>query len=865
MADTPGGGTAKSVKLTFTIDETSFSKSMRMLSDINSQLAKIIESAQRAGQALGGTLGGTAGGGMATTITSRSSGIGTGLATSMSAASAPSIQKMNMGLGGGMVQALQSQKDMIKGLADISKSSLGIINDALRDSAGRQVREIERIEGAIKSLTNSYDEMKQKAKDGFVGPETMKRAGAGYYSHLGTLNEQLTTARAGMRDINAMDMAAVDVEAGPGGGGGRWSRFKQFMTSPVGTSGAPGGIMGWARGGMGVPYGAAIGAGVGLGIAGVSYATGAMDKNFAANLQFEKERPMWKYQTMSMIGDLNVRAQQLRYGGDAAGARAYGQAMEAVARESLLSTGHRIQGLIDTEKTGRTDSGERKDAWWTSASGVRGAFGEAVGAGLSPGSNMTPSQIEQEKLRIMRDPSLLSRVGEVAEAKMKEQAHYGAILNSVQGSAFGNVGMANMAGVGLGRSWHSVPGGYAMMSGVEAMEARAQRLGASGAELAGYRAQFMTLGPEFRPKGERYRSMMIGGVTNAVDLFGAGAQFGGGDAFMSALQGSIGGGGVGIGAGRSVAGQVAGYMTSGNFLGSGVDALEGTLSSAFTGDPGTDLRMSRIMASGMGQYQSYMGGHDNLSKAMNVVFSAQAAPGSYQSQQLLRNLGENPALMTQILRSGRVPLEYQRAGLNLNSFKTYRDLQTRHYLQQYIGEAAGSTPAAATARRFLAANQSMEDFAKSSLQGVRRRDQRSTLKTLIGDLAIAKMGTAPGTTFESNFGAIEAMLAADPTLRPTLRGRGAHGARVAGTVEGAVGETEAGVTVEKGVEVTGRVDEIKTDIRNRPKIAEGLEGLASGASLKKSTEQLESAMGAFIQALRKGAENIEKATAPGRR
>lgn len=863
MAEAQGGGTAKSVKLTFTIDETSFSKSMRMLQDINSQLAKIIESSQRAGQALGGAMGG-GGIGMPTTVTSRTSGIGTGLATSMAASAAPSIQKMNMGLGGGVVQTLQSQKDMIKGLADISKSSLGIINDALRDSASRQVREIERIEGAIKNLTNSYDEMKQKAKDGFVGPETMKRAGAGYYSHLGTLNEQLTQARAGMRDINAMDMAVVDAEAGPGGGGSRWSKFKQFMTSPVGTSGGPGGMMGWLRGGAGIPYGAAIGAGIGLGVAGISYATGAMDKNFVSNLQYEKERPMWKYQVMSQIGNLSVKAQELRYGGDAAQARAYGQAMTAVARESLLSSGSRLQAMIDTEKSGRLDSGERKDAWWASAGGVKGAVGEWVG-GIGNAGNLTPSQIEQEKLRIMRDPSLLSRVGEVAEAKMKEQAHYGAILNSVQGSAFGNVGMANMAGVGLGRSWHSVPGGYAMLSGVEAMEARAQRLGASGAELAGYRAQFMTLGPEFRPKGERYRSMMIGGVTNAVDLFGTGAQFGGGDAFMSALQGGIGGGGVGIGTGRSVAGQVAGHMTSGNFMGTGIEAMEGMLSSAFTGDPGTDLRMSRIMASGMGQYQSYMGGHDNLSRAMNVVFSAQAAPGSYQSQQLLRNLGENPVLMAQILRSGRVPLEYQRAGLNLNSFKTYRDLQTRHYLQQYIGEAAGNTPAAATARRFMAANQSMEDFAKSSLQGVRRRDQRSTLRTLIGDLAIAKMGTAPGTTFESNFGAIEAMLAADPELRPTLHGRGAHGAKVKGTVEGAVGETESGVTVEKGVEVTGRVDEIKTDIRNRPKVAEGLEALASGASLKKGTEQLESAMDAFVKALKKGAENIEKATAPGRR
>jgi hypothetical protein len=245
---------------------------------------------------------------------------------------------------------------------------------------------------------------------------------------------------------------------------------------------------------------------------------------------------------------------------------------------------------------------------------------------------------------------------------------------------------------------------------------------------------------------ERLLSATHGGLQNAVELYGLGAQYNGGGRkgarrFLNTLSGAIGRGGLDVTAASQVYGAGAGAITSGTFQGTGAGAagfLTTLATAAYGGSPGGDMLGARQVGAGMGGMGAvFSGGLDPLQQAINAS-AALTAAGSMPAGAKEALMQMSPASLMGIIKSGQVPPELSTlfpqgtsAGQILSVVKSYYAEVIRQTITSRVPESVLSGTKTGEARAAVLAG---GGDASKYLAGATNRTERRAREAAVGNL-----------------------------------------------------------------------------------------------------------------------------------
>lgn len=478
--------------------------------------------------------------------------------------------------------------------------------------------------------------------------------------------------------------------AGGGGGGAGGGSGQPGRGSFVGGLQGVGqslGIPGWLMGTAGI-------AGMAAGAAGLMYGQFGASKD--AQIRYDLEKPLLASRVQAeAAGSLSGNAMSLRHG-DLARSWAMNEVKKDARYSEINSAGftkklhEKIQqetpiGLLDAAKTGHIGAVAQnfgdmaglamrkivnhpwasfKQMAWSSASAVGSALGggglpdrDFVAADMKPGESMMRGD------EVRRQESLTNHAADQVKARnefisnfMASNKNFGSQLNEFYGGALGDMSLSRAAGIS-GKFIKRKDGTYG--DSVADFNNAALGMGISGSELANLRVKMGGVaGFGFKGRGSSLLSPEAGGLSNAGEIFGVGAQYGGGgwngaQSFMKGIQGNIGRGGLDVTAGAQVAGLGMGAMTSGRFqAGGGVGFMSTLMEAASDGTTGGDMRNARDSRNAFAAFdQGILGGNlDPLQKAMNYSAAMKVAGDQpWQTQQALANM--DAATMMEVLRN----------------------------------------------------------------------------------------------------------------------------------------------------------------------------------------------------------------------
>jgi hypothetical protein len=302
-------------------------------------------------------------------------------------------------------------------------------------------------------------------------------------------------------------------------------------------------------------------------------------------------------------------------------------------------------------------------------------------------------------------------------------------MNEFYGSALGDQGLARAGGVSGGFRYNKKTKQW--RDSLSDFEQGARNMGISGAERAGFE---QTMGAQagrgFFYNGASLLSPQAGGLSNAAQIFGVGAQFNGGggwggaQSFMGGIQGKIGRGGLDVTAGVQVANTGMAAMTSGRFQASGGGGVMSALmDAAGGGSTGRDMRNARMVSSGFGAMDQQVlgGGLDPLQKALNYS-SAMEVGGHlpWATQKALANM--DAATVAEVMRN---PNSAQANALKSKGI-------TADLLRDYFKSSNSKTFTRVTSDMLTGSQQQ----AMASFQAA--GGSTSYMKGMIGSLAAAK-------------------------------------------------------------------------------------------------------------------------------
>ena len=626
----------KTIKITIVVDSAAADKAKRAIIEIKDAVDALVEAAKKAGQGLGNL-------GMNVSSTPGQTG------------TSPSTQTQHGGGQGGagglqvaMTMGAQASGASVKKFAGEYKDYAKSITDTTSKLAAAQAAEVTRMKGVWSSFKETLKGMDFKG---------------GFASFMGGAQTGTNKDGSARRSGNGF----------------------------IGTNQAIGqtlGIPGWAMGTQGA-------VGFAAGAVGTMYS--AYGANRAAENRYALEQPLMNSRVSAQFGaTMGANAVAVRHG-DLARSWAIDQVKKTDAYKDIISSDYkkRIQEKViletPTNMKEAVASGKIGKVWdqftsdvgagasvvmkhpgkaakelGASALGAVGGFFGVSRKNLGLKENylgdvndvVKEADVRRQEALVAAAPMQAKARQELIENQIKSNPMFASQLNEFYGGAMGQQSLARMAGIGGGF--------YTRKDGTRAdsvadFESRSMgRLGISGGEHAGLMQQMgATAGRGFFYQGGSLLSPQAGGLSNAGQIFGVGAQFGaGGDwksatGFMKGVQGSIGRGGLDVTAGVQTAGLGMAALTSGRFQANGGGGMMQTLMEASAGgSTGADMRGAREAAMGFHSMDKNImgGGLDPLQKALQYSTAMEVAGNlPWQTQKALANM--DAATMMEVLRN----------------------------------------------------------------------------------------------------------------------------------------------------------------------------------------------------------------------
>lgn len=768
----------KTVKVTIVVDEAAAAKAKRAILEIKQQVDSLVKSTQTLGQFLGGS--------SFTKVGNQASQPGQ---SSMTQATHSAAGRA----GGGAVAALTNLAGNVagnlRGVDSSTKTAFKSIEDGFKrlvDSQDREARRLEGIWGRVKRLVS----------------------GGGW----------ATTGGGSAAGANAGGGGAPGVSnppaAVPAGGGNRGSGPPGFLAGVAQQFGVPTGVLGGA---------AAVGAGVK--IAGA--AIGASYGNEHASALLDLERPFFGVEARARIGStMGSNALAIRHG-DAARAfslmtlssdanfqslsgdkmmmrREQRLRMEhAVSAGEMMGKDGPISGLwhkfkdkigqqVGGELGGTTIEGSAPGFFSRLGNRVKNhvKYGGVMGAAVSHqeiaaqnrAASTPENQTEAEAQREMARGHALAQAAEdrqrMVDADIASRPGFNDRINSVYNRSTSDSALMRALGMsGRDIVRKNADGVQEKFNAATEIRARAVGLGYTEGDFAGAAGQLSSYGRGFLGKYGSILSPTAGGLSNAAEIQGIGAQFGKFGALLgkggkSGIQSMIGRGGLDITAGVQVSGLGLGAMR-GSFIGGGMSGTGGSglmetlMTAAYSGGgTGADMYQSGMVQAGMGRRGAEQsGGVDQLNKALNINAAMKSSPQApWATRNMLLSLDE--AQLLDIVKSGgkNMPQALIDNGVTYEMVRDYWQARNATSFARF-----GRSNVYGTADQRSA----VDSYTKAGGLGFLRGKSPKEISKILNQLAGAR--SAAGGSFKEHRGALEVELAG-MGLKATPRGHGAgHG------------------------------------------------------------------------------------------
>jgi hypothetical protein len=794
----------KQIKVTAAVDP-SFDKAIARVDQLIAKFKELAAVSKEAGGGFGNILG-----------------LGNNRAIPGTGAGSPGrrVQAQTQQVGVGGVDNLVKSAQAFKGAGDAAKTALKGMSDAFREHVGVSTREGQKLVKELSDIEKSLERVASKAAKlkGMPGGLSRLMPDASHAERESIMPSWRSRLNSMMRgggpasDLTAEESASIQGPLGRlfrGSGGNSW--WNKAIPGTPELPGSAGSGLGKLMGNLGFKGGS-----TGMGVAGAVAAVGAA-VNYAMEQRQEQQLAALEYQTkhQPFVGAQRSATLGQVFGGNALAIR-QGDLSRSMALTGLAKDKNFL-GLLGNQRaefqkfiidkqtpTEFFQNPTAGNAWnlaknWIGSKASRAV--DFIGGAEIPG--LSTQQANEIRNRMQKD-FLATRAPEdmqkMLELKMQQDPVHNQLMNELYGGAIGDLSLSRAARIsgGVGRRRDGTP-----FDTVKMFEARAAHGGFGSGELAGMIGQIGGVGWGLGGgAAERLLSAQHGGLGNAVQLYGLGAQFGGGTArgagrFFSGLQGMIGRGGVDVTAGAQIFGAGEGAMTAGNFsgfgAGGGLGFMQTLADATMSGTAGGDMLRARQVQGGLGALGNVAsGGVDPLQQALNMSAALKAMPGgSYAAHRALMDM--DPATSSEILRTGKLPDWMESSGVKFRDVKAFIEAQGGASMVARIPDKmVKGTALEGTLSRFREAGG--VGYIKS-LKGEDREREISRVSRLYN---LSGMGTLDATK-----GMVRLQLAR--AGGPVARGRGAHQS-VSGDSARAEAAGKAGEFLENEANVLGAED-----------------------------------------------------------
>lgn len=785
----------KKIIVTAALDP-SFDKVKASIQQLVSEVSKLGEAFNRINQGFGGGGGGGFKLDSKTGIAASPGGGGSSMGAAVHRA-ASTVGSGGGGVANNLARSVQNMSQLFKIAGEQGSGAMRLMSDTLRRNVDESDRQIDRLTRSLSKLTGSYDQLSKMKTLGLGDPDRVERTIKGVQARYAEKAQALAEAQSQRAELRGHDNAGVSpLDGGPdlppepkpwyrrmfGGGGAAGGKggggISDYLFSRLGLSS-----------GFGLPVGAAL-----AGWGGFTYGAGAAQSHYTANMAQAIEKPLWYGQRQAAFGGFYGGNAQAISGGDFS--RAY--ALSKMAKDSNYTSmlNDQYKEILKKSTTFATPT----DLLGNIAKGnTMGYIKSQIGsvANAIPG---TADQSIPELERAKAAYHLASKLPELQSQYLSNQMQADpvkmALMNQVGQGAIGDLSMARAAGMSGGLNRRK-DGTY--VDSIDAFRSRFLNAGYDPGEGVGMIQQV---------SGEAGRglmhkrtlgllSMQHGGLQNAVSLYALGTQYRGGGrdkagwGFMGGLQSQMGRGALDVTAGSQLFNTAAGYITNPNFNSSNPEDFAKSLAEAtYTGTPGEDMRMSRVMGGGLSSYQNMLsGGTDPLQMALNASSAIGAAPdaGYYTHQGLMQM---DPATMLSALRSGEAPEWFKMRGGNIDMIKSYASSMASSGLSRLVTQESAGTEMGGAAQRYL------DSGGLGYLKGMKQGDRDAEM-----DKLAEAFGASMGLDRQSARGLVRTLAAAEGGVFGELKGGGAHQSASMKTIHGAGARGQGALATQRGERV----------------------------------------------------------------
>lgn len=843
----------KAIKFTFVVDRRTLDAARGAIRELTSDIKTLVETMSRAHsgmQSIGG------GGGLFGGITARA---GQGSIS-------PGQQQAMRG-GSMLTQGIATDAKALAASTKVGTDAIRSLTSGMKTGIGEQVRVLSQLQSKIKEVEASLKSLKALNPANSYSLEDLA-GGAKLENQLKSLRSQSASLQSssGARVMPDGTVLAAPQASEPFSGGavGRMSfmdRIRGFFGRGAGGGGGGGG--GGGEGGDMQKYASQASSLLGGGRAGSMLAKAGAGGAIAAAILAATAYGMNKANeseqgTYSRMLELPMRQGRLggRFGGSLGGLGMQirgGDLAASIALERALGDQAPLMGTAGMR--------EAREGRILDQAGLSTTPGNLIGRGTDvlgraaarvkggiTGTGLDPINIRQSQAEFLRSQVSAQRAEEVAEMVRNELASnpkLTSFYNETFNNAFGDIGMARTGAIGLGRNKQGTNMSLAQF------KSRALAHGYNPGEAAGARASLGgQAGRGLMGAGELMLSLGYGGLQGAGGIYGVGAQFGGGGSrgamgLLNALQSGIGSGGMDVTAGGQLGGLVSGAMTGGGFFGAnGHSLMQGMLSAGYTGTPGGDMRMARVLGSGMGEYGRNLGGStDGLQQGINTMAAVGSGARGWYAQQML--MQTDPAQMLEMLRTGKVSGALSGLGVGIDQVRSYNSTRNQYAFSRFV-DAEGSGTDVGKAVAGVKSAGGVNEYLKQ----FKTRGERSRQLELLGT---ARMLTEGGS-LEANVGALAVGTIADMGLTPALRGRGAGAVGIKGTIAGEAAAHAARAEEQLGEFQADREEKLKVAISRMFNNSEQLAGTTK--NLVQGAQDFDKALTAMTAAIMKNLQLI---------
>lgn len=343
---------------------------------------------------------------------------------------------------------------------------------------------------------------------------------------------------------------------------------------------------------------------------------------------------------------------------------------------------------------------------------------------------------EQSQNQRLTDPIYMNRINDIAANATASRAMSRAL--GISGGVRNRIEAKDVWEQGAGYGGRTVTRlSNKPIDSLGELQARATRSGFDLGDFSSIRQQIAAKAGRgsMYSNNESLLSAQAGGLGNAVDVYGMGAQLagrGGAGGYFNKIQGMFGGaGGLDVTAASGILGSAQGMIQGGNFLGGGKDAGQGfiqTLMNASMGGGGAgDMYQSRIVQAGLANTANRdAGGIDPLQGVINRAAALKAAGPDANSTTLSALQGLSTASRLDIMGGGKLAGVYRSAGLTEDMVRKDQQARNASNLARFVenGGGGGDTGIAKEVAKYRAAG------GIGYIKGYSAKDQKAAKERL---------------------------------------------------------------------------------------------------------------------------------------